>query len=72
MKNLILVALVVSVLLVLTVGSAFAAPDLGDKNETWERGGYSAASEIGGESGASSSFFVDDGAVILRALAGVE
>ena len=72
MKNLLLIAFVISVLLVLAVGSAFTAPTAGEKYETWERGGYAATSEIGGATGASSSYFVEDGAVILKASAGVE
>ena len=66
MKTLIFVALVVSVMLVLSVGAVFAAPGA-EKNETWERGGASAAAEIGGESG-GAYILVDDGVSYLRVL----
>ena len=69
MKNLIFVALIVSVMLVLSVGVAFAAPDDGnyraDKNE--EAGGSSTSSvEAGDVSGGAggpiveSTFYFDE------------
>jgi hypothetical protein len=65
MKTLILVALVVSVMLVLSVGTVFAAGFNDGKNETWERGGAS-SSEIGGASGGSALLY-EDGSVDLYA-----
>ena len=64
MKNLILVALIVSVMLVLSVGAAFAAPDDGnyrsDKNE--EAGGSTTSSvEAGDVSGGSGGPVVFSG-----------
>ena len=81
MKNLIFVALIVSVMLVLSVGVAFAAPDDGnyraDKNE--EAGGSSTSSvEAGDVSGGaggpivvtvkSEIFRFDDSTLSLRGL----
>ena len=62
MKNLIFVALIVSVMLVLSVGVAFAAPDDGnyraDKNE--EAGGSSSSSvEAGDVSGGAGGPIVE-------------
>ena len=62
MKNLIFLALIVSVMLVLSVGVAFAAPDDGnyraDKNE--EAGGSSTSSvEAGDVSGGAGGLIVE-------------
>lgn len=79
MKNLIFVALLVSVLMVFTVGTAFAAGDDGyypaDKNA--ESGSASAGVTVGDETGVSSGGFLvvsseiarfDDAALSLRGI----
>ena len=61
MKNLIFVALIVSVMLVLSVGGVFAAPDDGyypaDKNEE-AKGSTSSSVEAGGEAGGSGGRYL--------------